>query len=484
MIEPSNRRIIVIDDNEAIYEDFKKILSPNNIAESTFGKAKALLFDETDEILSCASFELDYASQGEQGIEKIMQAKEKGNPYSMAFVDVRMPPGMDGIETVANIWKLDPDIQIVICTAYSDYSWSDMVDKLGNSSDLLILKKPFDTIEVNQLAHALTQKWGLMQLARMEVKHLENRVQERTSELAIANKELLNKIQDYERMEVELRHAQKLEAVGQLAAGIAHEINTPVQYLGDSVHFLNNSYNDILQLVNEYKVLFSKYIDENVVSEVQEEIDEKEDDADLEYIREQVPAAFERTFDGIDRVSTIVRAMKEFAHPDQRTKSFADINKGLENTLIVCRNEYKYIADVEINLGNIPQVECHLGDMNQVFLNLMVNAAHAIESNRKTPEERGKITLSTSQQGDRVLIKISDTGSGIPEKAQPRIFDPFFTTKEIGKGTGQGLAIAHSIIVDKHSGELTFETEGGVGTTFMILIPIKGEGCNENEVAA
>lgn len=308
-------------------------------------------------------------------------------------------------------------------------------------------------------------------------------MQERTSELAKANDELMQKIKEQERMELELRHAQKLEAVGQLAAGIAHEINTPVQYVGDSLHFLKNSTLDIVELIESYRQCFPDYVKEEVRKKFLQKIDELDEEADLEYIREHIPAAFDRTFDGIERVSTIVKAMKEFAHPDQRTKSFADINKSLENTLTVSRNEYKYIADVETEFGNIPQVECHISDVNQVFLNLIVNAAHAIDETRDDKNVQGKIKITTSQDEENVLIKIKDSGPGIPEEIQSRIFDPFFTTKEVGKGTGQGLAIARSIIVEKHNGALTFETGAEMGTEFTISIPIQSSDQSQEHAA-
>ena len=199
-----------------------------------------------------------------------------------------------------------------------------------------------------------------------------------------------------------------------------------------------------------------------------------EDAADLDYLREQVPQAFERTLEGVGRVAGIVRAMKEFAHPDQREQSSADLNKALLNTLIVARNEYKYVAELETDLGELPPVLCYLSDLNQVFLNLVVNAAHAIGEVIGGGEQKGRITIRSRNLGERVEIAVADTGGGIAEAIRERIFDPFFTTKPVGQGTGQGLAIARSIVVDKHRGSLTFETEIGRGTTFYIRLPVSG----------
>jgi len=190
-----------------------------------------------------------------------------------------------------------------------------------------------------------------------------------------------------------------------------------------------------------------------------------------------VPGSFESCHDGISRITTIVRAMKEFAHPDQREKGDANLNQALRTTLAVAKNEYKYVADVTTELGDLPPVLCHVGDLNQVFLNLIVNAAHAIGDVVGKSGGKGTIRITTSQEGDQVRIDIADTGAGIPEAIRPRIFDPFFTTKEVGKGTGQGLSIARSIVVTKHHGSLTFESEVGKGTTFTIRLPI-GDSSN------
>jgi signal transduction histidine kinase len=206
-----------------------------------------------------------------------------------------------------------------------------------------------------------------------------------------------------------------------------------------------------------------------------------ENEVDLDYIEANVPGSFDRCMDGISRISTIVRAMKEFSHPGQREKSPADLNQALQNTLIIAHNEYKYVADVETALGDIPQVMCHLGDLNQVLLNLIVNAAHAIGDVIDKETERGQIRISTVREDDWARIDIADTGGGIPVAIRDRIFEPFFTTKQVGKGSGQGLAIARSIVVDKHCGTLTFTSKVGQGTTFTIRLPIDGKGSSRGE---
>jgi PAS domain S-box-containing protein len=277
---------------------------------------------------------------------------------------------------------------------------------------------------------------------------------------------------DHGRMELELRVAQKLEAVGQLAAGIAHEINTPIQFVGDSVQFLKDSFEDLERLLAEYRDACAAATGPEGEA-LRVRVERAEADADVAYAQERVPAAFERTQDGIERVASIVRAMKEFAHP-QTEQAPADLNRALATTLTIARNEYRYVADIDTRFAELPPVVCNLSDLNQVFLNLIVNAAHAIQDTQSVPPAvNGTIRICTVHDGDTALVSISDTGGGIPDAIRTRIFDPFFTTKAVGRGSGQGLAIARAV-VEKHGGTLTVETELGSGTTFTIRLPIAG----------
>jgi len=284
-----------------------------------------------------------------------------------------------------------------------------------------------------------------------------------------------NDITERRRMEVELRHAQKLEAVGSLAAGIAHEINTPIQFVGDNTRFLRNAFRDLAQLLACYERLYGHAEQGTVPAGLLYEVKAGREKADWEYLQVEVPKALDQALDGVNRVANIVRAMKDFSHVDRRAeKAAADLNKAIESTLIVARNELKYVADVQTDFGAIPPVLCHLGDLNQVFLNLLINAAHAIGDVVKDSTQKGHITVRTRLVGDCVEISISDTGTGIPEAIRTKVFDPFFTTKGVGKGTGQGLALARVIVVEKHGGTLTFDTELGKGTTFHVRLPLAG----------
>lgn len=207
--------------------------------------------------------------------------------------------------------------------------------------------------------------------------------------------------------------------------------------------------------------------------ELANEVSEIERTADLDFLMEEIPKAVAQSLDGVTRVSTIVRAMKEFAHTNRGEKVETDLNRALQSTLVVARNEIKYVADVATDFQELPLVRCDRGDMNQVFLNLLINAAHAIKDRGETNGQKGLITVHTHHEGGRVVISISDTGCGVPENIRHKIFDPFFTTKEVGRGTGQGLTITRNIVVDRHGGSLTFDTKVGCGTTFTIRLPIR-----------
>ena len=466
-------RLLVIDDNRAIHDDIRKIFAVRGDA-SKLEALETELFGTVTTAPPRPRFVIDSAYQGRDGLAMVEQALTEGRPYQVAFVDVRMPPGWDGVETLEHLWQADPDLQAVICTAYADYSWTEIIARLGRGDQFLILKKPFDPIEMSQLASALSRKWILHQQVQEQLNALDQLVQQRTGELQDANAKLHAEIVQREKMELELRLAQKLEAVGQLASGIAHEINTPIQYVGDSLHFLRSAFTDLADLLAVYQALWQSFSQTPQGADWQAKVQDAEDAADLDYLREHVPQAFDRTLEGVGRVAGIVRAMKEFAHPDQREQSSADLNKALLNTLTVARNEYKYVADLETDLGELPPVQCYLSDLNQVFLNLVVNAAHAIGEVIGDRGQKGRITLRSRDLGERVEIAIADTGGGVPEAIRERIFDPFFTTKPVGQGTGQGLAIARSIVVDKHRGSLTFTSVAGQGTTFYIRLPVSG----------
>jgi signal transduction histidine kinase len=273
------------------------------------------------------------------------------------------------------------------------------------------------------------------------------------------------------KLEAEVRQVQKLESVGRLAAGVAHEINTPAQYVQDSVQFAREAIGDLFSVIEHHRLVTAAVLAGAPSRELAERAVAGDEAADLAYLRDHVPQALDRAIDGLARVTTIVHSLKAFAHPDQRQRSAIDINAAIENTLEIARHEYKYVADVELDFHEIPHVEGYASEINQVLLNLIINAAHAI-ADAKERDERGMIRVRTSQVANEIEIAIGDTGCGIADHLGERIFEPFFTTKPVGRGTGQGLSIARSVIVDKHGGTLTFDSTLGIGTTFTIRLPL------------
>jgi two-component system NtrC family sensor kinase len=595
-MEPSERldqqakiRLLIVDDNRAIHSDFRKVLAPEGAAASRVEAAEAALFGGGLDAhpSSRLRFEIDSAYQGHEALELVQKSVANSQHYSVAFVDVRMPPGWDGIETTARLWEVDPDLQIVICTAYSDYSWDDMLSKLGHSDRVVVLKKPFDGIEVLQLASSLSTKRLLHAESKNRVAVLQGMVEARTAELvrehqklrdfidnspagifqttqegtfisanpALARilgyaspeelkthltdvgkevyadpdrrKELLSALQrdghvhDFEievkckdgsrkwtsmtasttrvpdlaapcihgylvdiseqkhalhernLMEAQLRQAQKLESVGRLAAGIAHEINTPVQYIGDNLRFLAESFTALNRLLAEQQKLSAAALAARFSPELTANVEAAARDSDLAFLGGEIPKAFQQSLEGVNRVAAIVNAMKEFSHPGVAEKVPVDLNKAIQTTITVARNEWKYVAEVATNFDtSLPLVPCYPGEFNQVILNLLVNAAHAIgDVVRRTPGTKGVISITTRHDGRWAEIRVADTGAGIPMAIRDRIFEPFFTTKEVGKGTGQGLAISRATIVRKLGGELTFESTEGKGATFIIRLP-------------
>ncbi|MBN1824656.1 MAG: PAS domain-containing protein [Candidatus Eisenbacteria bacterium] len=291
-------------------------------------------------------------------------------------------------------------------------------------------------------------------------------------------------IADRKSMESELEQARRLESIGQLAAGIAHEINTPTQFLSDNIIFLSQVVKAMLDHLEDYADLVRRLEGPDWSPEDLEKNRRSLKNFDIAFYREEIPEALNHSRDGIRRISEIVQAMKEFSHPGQKQKVPTDIEHAVRTTATVARNRWKYVADLEIDVGEgLDEVPCNPGEFNQVILNLIVNAADAIASKIEgSTDEKGMIRVKARRDGDWVEIRIGDTGGGVPPEILGRIFEPFFTTKEVGKGTGQGLAIARSVIVDKHDGVIRCESEPGVGTTFIVRLPIREKKTTESPI--
>lgn len=565
--------LLIIDDNEQIHEDFRKILAPPRgdadllaLEAEMFGLAPR---EETQE------FKLHFSSQGQQGFELLKSLHQSGIRIAAAFVDMRMPPGWDGLETIQHLWTIEPELPVVICTAYSDYDWNEIVGRLGSNDQLLILKKPFDQIEVRQLATSLTNKSKLRDQSREEMRRMAAHLEDQNRQIQDARHDaemLINSLSsslisldsegrvcranpaarqllllndgcvgtpftqlpiawsDPQRLEqflfdnstdpqrslearfvdangdtrilelnvcrldhcgdigaqlivgtevttqrlmqTQLEQARKLESVGQLAAGVAHEINTPMQYINDNAQFLKKTWANLSPFLEQVLPLLNGPADVDWPAEV-EKLKAAHSLGKLANSIRQIPDALADSLEGIANVSRIVAAMKEFSHPGAADKSIHCLNHILQTTATVARNEWKYVADLEFDLASSGcEAEVLSSELGQAFLNIIVNAAHAIGDRIARNEmTRGRIHISSRDLGDQVEIRIADNGGGIPERIRHRVLEPFFTTKPVGKGTGQGLAIAHGVVERLHGGRLAFEVESGVGTTFVLLIP-------------
>jgi signal transduction histidine kinase len=384
-------------------------------------------------------FLIDSAYQGQEARALVEGALQRDRPYAVAFIDMRMPPGWDGAETAQRLWEIDPELQVVICTAYSDYSWEELLGRLADHSDrFLILKKPFDHIEVRQLATALSRKWTLARQARMRSQELEAVVRERTATIRDAHERLQREVTQRHRVEAQLRRAQKLEALGRLAAGIAHEINNPLAFVIANLQY---------------------------VREAIELPPEKLAQAPLE----ELSTALAEACVGGDRIKQIVRDLKAFAQPHDESLAVVDVRPVLDFSLKMAAAEIRRRAQLVTRFDEVPAVWAISGRLEQVFVNLLVNAAQAIEPGA---HEKNQISVVVRRAGggEDVAIEISDTGVGIAAANLERIFDPFFTTKPVGVGTGLGLSICHSIVT-AFGGDLTVESEEGKGSTFRVTLP-------------
>ncbi|MFA6109272.1 MAG: PAS domain S-box protein, partial [Candidatus Latescibacterota bacterium] len=310
--------------------------------------------------------------------------------------------------------------------------------------------------------------WRLVQVV------LNNQLADQAVAGIVAN---LQDVTERKQAEMRLAQATRLESIGRLAAGIGHEINTPMQFIGDNTLFLQDAFAGLMRLQELQTRLLASGQEAGVLPpEAVTELAATREAVGLDFLETRVPQALQRSREGVDRVSQLVRAMRELSHPGTKELVPVDLNRTIEHALVLSHHEWKYVADTRLELDpELPLVQGLPGELSQVLLNLIVNAAHAIgDALGPGPEVKGTIAIATRCHGDQVEVRLRDTGTGIPAEVQPHVFDLFFTTKEVGKGTGQGLAMAHDVVVTKHRGELFFESEEGVGTTFVLRLPVDG----------
>jgi two-component system NtrC family sensor kinase len=427
-----HRRVLIIDDNPAIHQDFRKILSAPE-GSSSLDALEATLFGAPQNRNGMYYFEVDTVSQGEEGIQRVKEAAKQGKPYSLAFVDIRMPPGIDGVETTARLWKEDEDLQVVLCSAYADYSWEQVAQRLGISQSLLILRKPFDNIEVRQMAHALARKWDLSRQSRARQEELAQAVSERTQELQEANAKLRKEMDDRAALEARLSRVQRLEALGRLASGMANEISSPLGFVSTNL--------------NHLRIALEKLVAGGVLEEVPELLDACKD-----------------AVEGTDRLKRIVQDVKLFARVSPQPGAPVSVPKVLEQAIAMAGKALGTRVRVVKELGAVPAVLGSEEGLGQVFSNLLVNAAQAFPESHPEPT----IRLIARQQGSEVLVEVQDNGSGIEPENLSHLFEPFFTTKP--GGSGLGLAICHGIVTG-FGGELSVESTLGKGSTFRVKLP-------------
>jgi signal transduction histidine kinase len=433
-----NPRVLVVDDMPSIHADFAKILGtpqrPRGLAELEQGLFGAPVGAGAPEPAPIG-FELEFASQGLEGVERFQRALARGAPHALAFVDVRMPPGLDGIETVVRLWALDPRLEIVICTAYSDYTWQEMLARLSRAGQFLVLGKPFDSTAVRQMALALTEKWALARAAERKRAELDALVEERTRSLREANDRLGVEMGERLAVERKLLHAQKLEALGRLVAGVAHELQGPLSLV------LAN-----LDHVAQELAALEASLGERV--------------RELRFVAEEAHV-------GGRRIHHLVEDLTSVRPPDRPAPEPVAVGEVLAFALRMAGPSLPPEARVQSEIAPVAPVRASPGELSQVFLNLLVNAGRAV---RGLPAARQRITAELAPLGDRVRATVRDTGVGIPDAVLPRVFDPFFTTRDHGEGTGLGLSICHGI-VQRLGGEIRIESREGEGTSVHVLLP-------------
>ena len=386
-------------------------------------------------------------------------AMAEQRPYALAFVDMRMPQGWDGAQTIEELWRVDPNLQVVVCTAYSDYSWEELLFRLHAHDRLLILKKPFDNIEVQQMANTLAAKWEMARRASLQTSHLEHLVEQRTQALTLASQALQLEIDERKQLESQLVQSEKLASLGQLAAGVAHEINNPVGFISSNLGTLGGYFNQLQEMLDAYR--------QAETAPGAEHLEALRRRLDLDFLKEDIPTLLRESKEGIGRVVQIVKDLKNFSRVDNdQTWQWANLQQGIDSTLNIVASELKYKADVIKHCTPLPDIECLASQLNQVVMNLVINAAQAMGP------ERGTITLSNGVEGETIWLEVADNGCGIAPDTLQKIFDPFFTTKPVGEGTGLGLSLSYGI-VKKHRGVISVSSELGKGTTFRVVLPIR-----------
>ena len=463
-------RLLIVDDNESIHNDFKKVLKGkskdrlHDVEMELFGEDDPDLTDDEPRV----EYEIDDAFQGEEAIEMVDRAAAENRPYALVFMDVRMPPGIDGIKAVGEIWKNHPETEVVICTAHSDYSWGQMIQEIGVSDKLQFLRKPFDMISVQQMALSCTKKWELGQNTKKYIKQLEienhhkeeaqrklanlndeleHRIERRTAELRKTNDELENTVRELKSTQEQLVDSEKMAALGGLVAGVAHEINTPVGIGVTAASHLNQKTARLMQLYEAKQLKKS----------------------DLANYLQGTVEATSMILTNLHRASELIQSFKKVAvdQSSEERRPFNVIDYIGEVLLSLKPKLKKTRHKVEIQGDASLEIDSYPGAFAQIISNFLMNSIlHAYEEDKE-----GHLHFNVGREDDGLLLRYSDDGKGIPEEDLKKIFDPFFTTRRGSGGSGLGLHIVYNIITQTLSGKISVESTVGLGTTFKLFIP-------------
>jgi signal transduction histidine kinase len=437
-----NHRILVVDDNPTIHEDFRKILSPSDYGEGDLDRSESAVFGEEPRPQSMPLFQLAFAAQGEGAVKLLEMGLQQARPFALALVDVRMPPGMDGIETIKALWRIQPDLQVAICTAYADYSWDEIVDHLGISHRLVILKKPFDPIEVIQMANALTSKWSYEREVALRQLGLQTKLWDNTRRMEDACARFHQEHQDRMRLEDGMRRMQKMESLGGLATGIAHDFN-------------------------------------NVLTVIQGHLS-------MNLMKGEQPACIAESMEEVlmaaRRAADLTRQLLHFSSREYQTPRPLDLKETVDAEVTMLRRTLGNHVEISVNhVADMPEVMADPGSLGQIIVNLAINARDAMQKGGQLSVSTRRSTIVSDEdalqlhpearKGDFAVLSISDNGSGMSPEIIQQIFDPFFTTKEPGRGTGMGLAMVRGLA--RHQGGwVTLSSVPGVGSDFQIYLPL------------
>ncbi len=469
-IETGPHRILIIDDNQDIFIDFQTILMGDTSAFALDSILAELSDEEQKGTPPRNIYALEYASQGREGTKKIMQALEENRPFALAFVDMRMPPGWDGFKTIAQIWEIDPEVQVVLCTAYSDYSWEEIDTQIQKPDQFLILKKPFDPAEVAQLASALTKKWSLTKQASIKMHQIEKMVKQRTNELLRINTQLKHEItkrnlaeqalqktnnalndslQTLKNTQEQLVQSEKMAALGDLVAGVAHEINTPLGVGIMAASLLEDKSKEYAECYNSGNLKrseFEKYLQVALES-----------------------SAIILT--NLNQAADLVKSFKQVAvdQSNEERRRFK-LREYIEEMLISLQPRFKktshtitVLCDENLELDHYP------GIFYQILTNLVINSLiHGFNE-----QQKGNIQIEISIENNEIIIKYRDDGRGMSQNVLDKLYDPFFTTNRANGGTGLGMHIVYNLVVQTLSGSIRCTSSPGNGVLFAIQIPVE-----------